>query len=73
MKNEGNINRVSEISKIHRLHGFFLLQPTVDLSTKIFRKHLKLYIIQPINVISASIWFKKLHHKGIRLHNVCVQ
>ena len=31
-KNEGNINRVSEISKIHSLHGFFLLQPTVDLS-----------------------------------------
>ena len=30
-KNEGNINRVSEISKIHSLHGFFLLQPTVDL------------------------------------------
>ena len=31
-KNEGNINRVSEISKMHSLHGFFLLQPTVDLS-----------------------------------------
>ena len=32
MKNEGNINMVSEISKIYSLHGFFLLQPTVDLS-----------------------------------------
>ena len=31
-KNEGNISRVSEISKIHRLRGFFLLQPTADLS-----------------------------------------
>ena len=31
-KNEGNINRISEISKIHSLHDFFLLQPTVDLS-----------------------------------------
>ena len=31
-KNEGNISRVSEISKIHSLHGFFLLRPTVDLS-----------------------------------------
>ena len=32
MKNEGNINRVLETSKIPCLHGFFLLQPTVDLS-----------------------------------------
>ena len=31
-KNEGNINRGSEISKIHSLHGFFLLQPDVNLS-----------------------------------------
>ena len=31
-KNKGNINRVSEISKIHSLHGFFLLQPNADLS-----------------------------------------
>ena len=31
-KNEGNINRISQIYKIHSLHGFFLLQPTVDLS-----------------------------------------
>ena len=31
-KNEGNIT-VSEITKIQSLHGFFLLQPTVDLST----------------------------------------
>ena len=29
---KGNINKVPEISKIHSLHGFFLLQPTVDLS-----------------------------------------
>ena len=32
-KNEGNINRVSEISKIHSLHDFFLLKQTVDLSS----------------------------------------
>ena len=32
-KNEGNINRVPEISKIHSLHCFFLLQPAVDLSS----------------------------------------
>ena len=50
-ENKSNINRLSEISKIHSLHGFFLLQPIwiFHLSNKIFRKHLKLYIIQPFN------------------------
>ena len=67
MKHEGNINRVSEISKINTLHGFFLLQTTVDISPfeQIFRKHLKLYIIQQISITSASIRFEKLHHEGI--------
>ena len=57
-KNEGNINRVSEISKIDSLHGLFLLQTTVDLSPfeQIIRKHLKLYIIQPISVTSGFYW-----------------
>ena len=74
-KNEGNINRVSEISKIHSLHGFFLLQPTwiFHLSNKTFRKHLKFNIIQPISVTFATVQFEKLHHKGISLNNVCVQ
>ena len=31
-KNEANISRVLEISKIHSLHSFFLQQPTVNLS-----------------------------------------
>ena len=57
-KNEGSINRVSEISKIHSLHGLSLLQTTVDLSPfeQIIRKHLNLYIIQPISVTSGFYW-----------------
>ena len=71
-KNEGNINRVSEISKTHSLHGFSQ-QWIFHLSNKIFRKHLKVSIIQPISVTFASVQFEKLHHKGIRLNNVCIQ
>ena len=71
-KNEGNINRVSEISKTHSLHGFNQ-QWIFHLSNKIFRKHLKVSIIQPISVTFASVQFEKLHHKGIRLNNVCIQ
>ena len=77
-KNEVNVSRVSEISKIHSLYGFTLLQPTLDPSS--FEQHLQeapqtlqLLIIQPIRFTSASIWFEKLYHKGIRLNNVCVQ
>ena len=43
------------------------------LLNKIFRKQLKLYIIEPISTTSARIWFEKLHHKAICLNNICVQ
>ena len=72
MENEGNINRVSEISKTHSLHGFNQ-QWIFHLLNKIFRKHLKVSIIQPISVTFASVQFEKLRHKGIRLNNVCIQ
>ena len=71
-KYKGNINRVSEISKTHSLHGFNQ-QWIFHLLNKIFRKHLKVSIIQPISVTFASVQFEKLRHKGIRLNNVCIQ
>ena len=43
------------------------------LSNGIFRKHLKVNIIQLTSVTFASIQFEKLHHKGIRLNNVSIQ
>ena len=70
-KNEGNINRVSEISKIHSLHGFCLFYQLwiLHLSNKILCKRVKVNIIQPISVTSASTQFDKL--RG--LNNVYVQ
>ena len=51
------------------------MQQTVDVyfSNRIFRKHVKVNIIQLISVTFASIQFEKLHHKEIRLNNVCIQ
>ena len=74
-KNEGNISRVSEISKMHIYTASSYCNQLwiFQLSNKMFRKHLKLYIIQAMSVTSASIRFEKLHHKEIRLNNVCVQ
>ena len=74
-KNEVNINRVSEISKIHCLDSFFLLQLFVDLS--LFEQNLQeapqSWHHSTYKCPFASIQFEKLHHKGIRLNNVCVQ
>ena len=53
-KNEGDINRVSEISKyiVYTASSYCNQLWIFHLSNKIFRKHLKLYIIQPISVSS---------------------
>ena len=74
-KNEGNIYRVSEISKnvVYTASSYCNQLWIFYLSNRIFRKHLKVNIIQLTSVTFASIQFEKLHHKGIRLNNVCIQ
>ena len=55
-KNGGNINRISEISKIDSLHSFFVLQPTVDLSFyRFFIDFIEFQILRYVIIIIVVI------------------